>query len=99
MAISRTVKAQHPIALGKKVYEPAASEILDHRPVAVEQDNARRGRIAPLPVVEPHALTFEKVSRRWVSPLGKEGEDEVPDHQENHDKEEYYKNGFRCGHA
>jgi hypothetical protein len=98
VAVSWTVKAQHPIASGKKVHESAARKILDHRPVAVEQDNARGGRIAPLPVVEPHALAYDKISRGRVSPLGQEGKEEVPGHEENHDNEGYYKNGFKCGH-
>src|SRR5215203_544807 len=98
MAESGPVKAQHAIALGKKVYKAAAREVWDHCPVAMKQDNARPGRLTPLPIVKPYPIAIDELSGRRVSPLRYESEDDVPNYQENNDQEDDEENGFRCGH-
>jgi hypothetical protein len=67
MAKSGTIKAQHTIALGEELYQPANAEVLNHRPVAVEKNHARASGISPLPIVHPDAVAFDEPPHRWVS--------------------------------
>src|SRR4029077_18397614 len=55
---SGTIKAQDPIAPGKKINEATDGEILDHRSIAVEENHAGGHRISPLSIVyaDPVAL-------------------------------------------
>jgi len=59
MSESGTIKAQDTIALGKKINEAADGEVLNHRSIAVQKNDARGSRVSPLsivhadPVVQP----------------------------------------------
>jgi hypothetical protein len=92
MSESRTIKAQHSIALGKKINEAADGEVLNHRSIAVEQNHARSTRVSPLSVVDADPVAIDKFSKRWISSFCYEREHKVPDDQKNQDNDKNDKN-------
>ena len=74
------VEAHDTIFLSKQINKPADREILDHGSVAMEQHDARSGRITPFNVVETHAVALGELADRWVPAFCHFGENNVTDH-------------------
>src|SRR5258705_12788565 len=68
------VEAQDTICLSKKINKPADREILDHGSVAMEQHDARSGRVTAINVMETYAVELDELADRRGSAVGQAGE-------------------------
>jgi hypothetical protein len=88
MAVTWPVIAYDAMTLGKQTYKTTGCEVLDHRSVAVKQDNTGPRGITPCSIVKPCSLAIYEFASRRVSLLSYESEDDVPHYQENNNKED-----------
>ena len=56
----RPVEAYDAIVTGKKLYQAADYKILDHRPVAVEQHDARRANRTAIEIMKAYTVAFHE---------------------------------------
>jgi hypothetical protein len=95
---SGTVKAQDTIARGKKINEAADREVLNHRSIAVEKNDAGGSGISPLSIVQADPIALDKLPHRGISSFCYGRKYKVPDDQENQDNNNNGENGCDCGH-
>jgi hypothetical protein len=68
MTKAGAIDRNHPKSLRQPIKDPANREILDHRAVAMQQDE--RGPFASYEIVQTHTVDIEKAADRWMVPLG-----------------------------
>jgi hypothetical protein len=98
MSESGTIKAQDTIAPGKKINKAADGEILNHRSIAVEKNDARGSRVSPLPIVHADPLALDELPRRRIFSFRYHREHKVPDDQEKQDNNKNDEDDCDCGH-
>src|SRR4051794_10795914 len=62
---ARPVKCDHAVCLRGPVEQPAGSEVLDHAPVAMKQD--QRHACSPIHVMETNALYRNELPKRRIT--------------------------------
>jgi hypothetical protein len=98
MSESGTIKAQEKIALGKKINEAADGEILNHRSIPVEKNDAWGSRVSPLSIVHADPVALAELPRRWIFSFCYDRKHKVPDDQKNQDNNNNDENGCDRGH-
>ena len=98
MSESGTIKAQDTIAPGKKINKAADGEVLNHRSIAVEKNDARGSRVSPLPIVHADPLALDELPRRRIFSFRYDREHKVPDDQEKQDNNKNDEDDCDCGH-
>jgi hypothetical protein len=95
---ARAIEANHSVVTSKKVNKPTDREVLKHRPIAMEQDDAGGCRVAPFDVVETYTFALEKAANRRVPPLCHKREYHVPDDHKHQQRGSNDKDGFSSTH-
>src|SRR4051812_43500420 len=75
MPISRSIKRNDAVFLGRQIVEPATFEILNHAAVAVKEH--QRATTTALCIVEPDTVDLSELSSRRVNAFSLSGEHDV----------------------
>jgi hypothetical protein len=95
---ARPIKAKHTMIAGKKVDKSADREILNHRAIAMKQDDRWSRRIAAIDIVKIYAVTVDEVADRGIPKLRNHREQDIPNH-ENHYQTGDDEQDFSHGHC
>ena len=68
MAETGTIKNDNPVILGREIDQTAGFKVLDHAPIAVEQNH--RVACAALDIMQPDAVDLQKATGRRIVALG-----------------------------
>ena len=92
------IEAHDTIGLSKKINKPADREILDHGSVAMEQHDARSGRITAFNVMETYAIAFDELANWRVPAFRQLGENNVTEYKNDQQQSRDEQDGFSGGH-
>src|SRR5690349_2514938 len=98
VAKPRPVEANDTIVSGQAVDQTTQDEILNHGAIPVEQDHAKRGRIAAFYIVKAHSAAFHEGADWWVPSLRDYLKRDIGDDQNHKSGRNDQQNSFRCGH-